>query len=279
MLPMLLGLGILQLNILLDNLIADFFVEGNGAVSSLYFGNRLMQFPLAIIGIALGVAVFPVLARLSAMNDMKELKRTLSDVLGVTLFFAIPATAGIIFLSEDIVTLLFKRGQFDATAVARTTNVVVFYTSGLFAATLLQVITRAFYSLKDTKTPVKIAVISVFLNITLNLILVQTPLKEAGLALATSITSVVNLVFLIIIFKHKYSFDFEFIFSGLKTLFATIIMTLGLLLLLNIIGDSGTFSFLEMLFKVLGCVGFCFLVFGFLSIIFNKSAVQNVLRG
>jgi putative peptidoglycan lipid II flippase len=193
MLPVVLGLAPVQINIVFDRLIAEFCVEGDGANGRLFFGIRLMQFPLALIGIAMGVAVFPGLSRLAAEGRREEMGRELGRALRVTLFLGLPATTGLAVLAGPIIALIYRHGAFDAAAAAATTSVLFCYSLGVFATCGLQVVTRAFYALKDMKTPVRVTLATVGLNLVLNLILVW-PLADAGLALATSITAVVNLV-------------------------------------------------------------------------------------
>ena len=194
--PTILGLGVLQINVLLDNVIAEAFVPGSGAVSALYYGNRLLQFPLALIGIAMGVAVFPMFARLQARGEHAELDRALSDAVRRTVFVAIPASVGLVVLAEPILRVLFLRGAFDGDALDRTTLVLGCYGVGLWASCVLQVVTRGWYALGDTKTPVKVAAWMVVVNVALNVALVHTPLAEAGLALSTAFTAMLNLAIL-----------------------------------------------------------------------------------
>ena len=278
MLPMLLGLGILQLNILIDNLIAEIFVDGSGAVSSLYYGNRLMQFPLALIGVALGVAVFPLLSKLAAKNDIEGLSANASRIFSVSLFLSIPAATGLILLNEEIVKILFMRKEFDIVAVQRTSNIVLFYACGLFATILIQLVTRVFYAVKDTKTPVKIAVYVVFLNIILNLILVHTPMKEAGLALATSISAVVNVVFLFIVLRKRLKINFDFIYGLFRTIAITAVMGSLLIIYLHLTKDLLQPGFISLLIQVIGGILISSIIYAVLSFYFNRTELKNILR-
>ncbi|MGE0434621.1 MAG: murein biosynthesis integral membrane protein MurJ, partial [Planctomycetota bacterium] len=192
--PTLLGLGLLQVSVLIDNLIAEAFVAGDGAVSALYYGNRLMQFPLALIGTAMGIAVFPVLARHISRGELVSFRRALTDCTRITLFLAIPASVGLVVLAGPLVEVLFRRGAFEASAQARTAAVVAFYGLGVIAACVRMLQTRAFFALGDTRTPVRIAVQMTVLNLVGNIILVQTPLQEAGLALSTAVTTTLSCV-------------------------------------------------------------------------------------
>jgi len=279
MLPMIVSLGVLQLNVLLDNLIAEIFVDGSGAVSSLYYGNRLLQFPLALIGVALGVAVFPLLSKLAARNDKVGLAKNASKIFGVSLFLAIPAATGLILLSEEIVKLLFMRNEFDIVAVERTSRIVMFYAGGLFAVILMQVVTRVFYSISDTKTPSYIAASTVLINFILNLILVHTPLKEAGLALATSIVSIINVFVLMMILRKRLDIDFKFIINSFRTLAIAAVMGVCLYFYVKITENISSSGFFTLCVQVFGGMLVSGIVYGVLSRYFNKTEFRNFLRG
>jgi putative peptidoglycan lipid II flippase len=186
--PVLFGLAVLQINVLVDRLIAEFCVPGNGAVSALYYGNRLVQFPLGIIGIAVSTAAFPLFSRLAARGDLEKMKRVLGGALRGTLFLALPAGVGLILLAVPIIDLLFAHGAFaeDPEATART----------------LPAAARGFYALQDMRTPTRVAMGTLVVNLTLNLTLVWF-LREGGLALATALSATVNLSILLVLLKKK----------------------------------------------------------------------------
>ncbi len=202
-LPVAFGLAIFQVNVLMDNLIAEILVPGDGAVSALYFGNRLMQFPLGVVGVAIATAVFPHLAALGARSDISGLRRIMEQSLRNTFFLAIPAGAGLMLLSPGIVSLLFGHGEFSQNpdALHRTALVTLLYGAGLPAYCGLQVATRGFYSLKDTRTPLWISTAMVLVNLAGNLALVF-PMREAGLALSTAATAWLNF-FICLVFLGK----------------------------------------------------------------------------
>ena len=195
--PTVFGLAIIQINLVVDNLIAEACVPGDGAVSALYFGNRLMQFPLALIGVALAQAVFPFFADHAARGETEGLRKSVDQAMRVSNFVSIPAMAGLAVLAQPIVELLFKWKAFSQypDAVGRTVLVVVCYAAGVWSFCAVQVLNRAFYAMKDTRTPVRAGMVSVGVNLALNLTLVWW-LREAGLALSTAIASVANQVLL-----------------------------------------------------------------------------------
>jgi putative peptidoglycan lipid II flippase len=202
MAPTVIGLSILQLNLLVDNMVAEFCVPGEGAVASLYFGNRLMQFPLAMIGIALAQAAFPYFADYAARNDMTSLRKGLEDALRLCFFISFPASVGLMLVSLQVIQMFFQWGGFNASSTERTLAVLVCYSAGIWSYCCLQVITRAFYAIKDMKTPVSVGIRTVVLNFILNITLVWV-LREAGIALATAVCSIVNLIFLMVFIERR----------------------------------------------------------------------------
>ncbi|MBI4549614.1 MAG: murein biosynthesis integral membrane protein MurJ [Candidatus Omnitrophica bacterium] len=188
-LPAIMGFAVTQVSILIDMTLAFFL--GDGANSSLWYGNRLMQFPLGLFGIAMGTALLPSFSEQAAQRDYEDLKETLSFSLRTTFLIVIPASCGLIFLKTPIVRVLFERGNFDAVSTMRTANTVMFYSLGLFAYSGQKMMTSAFYAVQDTKTPFLISSACVLVDIVLNLILMW-PLREGGLALATSVSAILN---------------------------------------------------------------------------------------
>lgn len=202
--PTVFGLAVFQINLVMDYVIAKAFIPESGAISALYFGNRLMQFPFALIGVSLATVIFPLLAEYVAKNDIKGMARQFSHSLSLALFVAIPASVGLIVLARPLIHWafyvlpggLFKIEAFSAESIQRTAAVLLFYSLGIWAYSAVQLVNRAFYSLKDMKTPVTVGIYTVGANFILNIILVQF-LKESGIALATSIAAVLNLVILL----------------------------------------------------------------------------------
>jgi len=205
MVPMVLGLTATQINTLANNAMAwifsnsaakgEFFTLwgrairyplGQGAVSGLYYSQRLYQFPLGVLGISLATAIYPVLSSDAAKGDMKALTRTVAQGLQSSVFVAIPATAGFFLIGKALVCMLFEHGKFtrgDTPVVALT---LAFYASGLCGYFVQQILARAFYSMQDTRTPLRSALTAVAANILLNLTLIWV-LGIAGLAAATAL--------------------------------------------------------------------------------------------
>lgn len=201
-LPAVVGLGVIQMNEFMDNIIAELLIPGDGAVSAIYYANRLNQLPLGVIGFSIATAAFPKLSADAARNDMPALGRSLIHAMRLSLWIAIPAAAGLVVFPQEITAMLFERGEFGVDDTVRTFPVVLAYAAGIpfYAATM--VLTRAFYSLRDMKTPVRVSLITLGLNATLNVVLVLA-VSEAGIALATSITGLVNFFLLVGLLRRR----------------------------------------------------------------------------
>ncbi|MCS7240832.1 MAG: polysaccharide biosynthesis C-terminal domain-containing protein, partial [Candidatus Bipolaricaulota bacterium] len=153
-------------------------------------------------GLAISQAIYPALSLQAAREDRPRLMDLVSQSLEVLLLFLVPATAGLMVLSRETVAFLFERGSFTPTATRTTAEALFFYALGLVAAGLADVVAKAFYAQKDTRTPVRISVIGLLLNIVFNLVLIR-PLAHKGLALATSLSSVFTCLVLTELLRRK----------------------------------------------------------------------------
>ncbi|MFC1644348.1 murein biosynthesis integral membrane protein MurJ, partial [Candidatus Omnitrophota bacterium] len=203
LLPRALGTAVYQLSVLIDTVLASLaWVVGAGGVAALYYSNRLVQLPLAIFGISLATAALPKMSKEVASNDMVKLKDTVSFSLKAVFTIMIPAAVGLMILAEPIVRILFQRGEFTAYSTAITMSALFFYSFGLFAYAGIKILVSTYYSMGDTRTPVKTASVSLVVNLVLNLILMW-PLKVGGLALATSIAATTNFVILYVMLTRR----------------------------------------------------------------------------
>ncbi len=197
MVPMTIGLSVVQINTLLDGLIAYRFVTSHpGGPAVLGYAQRLYQFPLGVFAIALATAIFPAMSRAAAGNDMAGLSQTLARGLRIVVFEGLPCTIGLILIREPLVEALFQRGMFTATATARVAATLATFAAGVWAFGINQIAVRAFYAMKDQMTPLRIAAWMVAGNLVLNLLLVG-PLEEPGIGLATTICAVIQDVWLL----------------------------------------------------------------------------------
>ena len=187
--PSVLGVSVAQINLLFDIFLASWLPVGS--ISFLYYADRLVEFPLGLIGIALGTAILPALSAKAAAGDRGGFTADLDFALKLVLIINIPATVGLIALREPILAMLFERGAFDSETTRLTAQALLAYGLGLTAFSTIKVAAPAFYALKDTRTPVRIAIWSMTANMVLNLAL-MIPLQHAGLALATTLAAFLN---------------------------------------------------------------------------------------
>ena len=198
--PALLGVAVAQINVLVGQILASFLLEGS--ISWLYFAYRLIEFPLGIFVIALGTAALPSFSQLVSEGRMEEFLDTIGFSLRLVLFVAIPAMVGLIVLRIPIIHLLFQHGAFDYQDTILTAQALFYYGVGLWAIAGVRILAPAFYAVQDTKTPVKVAVVSLLANVALSLIFMG-PLKHGGLALANSLASIVNFLLLFIWLRKR----------------------------------------------------------------------------
>ena len=191
MLPILFAVSIVQINLLIDTLIASFLTTGS--ISWLYFSDRLVEFPLGVFGIALATAVLPNLSEKHAQGSSEKFSDTLDWSMRCIFLIALPATIGLAMLAAPLLITLFNYKEFSILDVLMTSYSLKAYAIGLPAFVLIKVLSAGFFSRQDTKTPVKIGLIAVVANIVLNILLVwlfnYISLAHVGLALATSLSA------------------------------------------------------------------------------------------
>ena len=237
--PSLFGVGVYYLNITVGSILASLLPEGS--VSYLYYAQRLFEFPQGIFTVSVAQAVLPSMSRQAAAGDMDALKESLSYGVRLTLFITIPAMAGLIICATPIFSLLFMGGAFDYAKAVNCGLALVYYSLGLTFVALVRVLVPAFYALKDTKTPVLIAFIAFVLNLLFSLTLMG-PLKHGGLALASSLAALGNMLMLLWFLRRKIGpFGGRAIaLSGLKGIVATLPMAAAVYWIMRLIDWSQT---------------------------------------
>ncbi|GAB1468653.1 murein biosynthesis integral membrane protein MurJ [Candidatus Cloacimonadota bacterium] len=198
--PSMIGIGVREINLIADSLMASFLPIGS--ITALGFGNRLMQLPLGIFAISAGTAVLPMYSRHVTNKEFGELSEGMRFTALSLAYLMLPITTLILALGNDFVSILFQSGAFDAKAALMTSQALIFYSLGLIFYSLNQTVTPLFYANKDTRTPVKIAGAMVAINITLNFVLMQF-IQHRGLALSTSITAMLNYLILVYMIRRK----------------------------------------------------------------------------
>ena len=262
MAPMVLGLTATQINTLVGNLVA-LWLSGSaekgqffhflswrikyplweGAVSQLFYAQRLYQFPLGVFGISLATAIFPVMSTDAARKDYRALCQTISRGLQCTLFIGLPATVGLVLLCKPVVKVLFQRGQFTSADTMGTAYTLIFYLLGLSGYIAQQLVARAFYSLQESSVPAKSALVAVAINACLNLTLVWR-LGTGGLAASTALCSYVQVVILYgVLWKRFGSQTMAGVpRATLQTLAATSCMALTVLAIMHGMRDRSSIS-------------------------------------
>jgi len=201
MAPLLFGIGIVQVNVLVDTQFASYLSTGSAA--SIGVADRVMELVLGGYAIALSTAILPLLSRQAADRRLEEMRTTLNFALRIVLFVTLPATVGLILLRREIIQVLFEHGAFDANSTALTAWALLFFAVGLSAFSMVKIIVPAFYALHDTRTPVWTAFVAMLLNIGLNFLFIR-PLENGGPALATSLSAAFNCIALIVIFRRRH---------------------------------------------------------------------------
>ncbi len=189
MLPALVGLAAVQVNLLVNSVLAS--GEGEGAVSWLQYAFRIMYMPIGLFGVSVATAVLPSVSRHAATGDHASMRGTISNGLRTMLMLNVPATAGLVALASPIVALLFERGRFSPADTAATALALVCYAPGLVGYSAVKIAAPAFYALRESRIPVTVSVVTMALNVVLNVTLVRL-FGFSGLAAGTAAASLFN---------------------------------------------------------------------------------------
>lgn len=189
MLPAIFGVSVAQINTLINTMLASFLVTGS--VSWLYYSDRLMEFPLGVFGIALATVILPSLSHQHTSGDKHEFSRLLDWALRWVFVIGLPATAALMLLAGPLLVTFFHYGKFSAHDVIMSTQALIAFAAGLLGFILIKVLAPGFYARQNTKTPVRIGMIAMAVNVVLSLVLVYF-FQHVGLALAISISAFVN---------------------------------------------------------------------------------------
>jgi len=266
--PKIFGLTSIHLNILTATCIAWFFSGGEnvpmrwlgnvityplrpGAAAAIYYSERMYEFPQGFIGLAIAMAIYPLLSHHAAGKNFKALSADLTLGLRIQFMLAIPAGTGLMLLSDALTHLLFQRGAFSPADTIRTADMVFWFSMGIWAFCALPIIVRAFYAMGDISAPCRLGLAGLFLNVVLGLLLIY-PMQEQGLALAMSLTAGIQSIGLLYVFTQKHGhLDFPALAASLcRTCVASGIMSIVIRIMLPAL--SGTSS-LDDLLRVILC--------------------------
>lgn len=223
MFPVFIGLSVTHFNLFVNQFLASSLPHG--MISALRAAQRIMQLPIGIFAIAVALAVFPTLTGQAARKEDQEFKRTMSLGVRTVIFITLPSAVGLMALKVPIVRAMFQQGEFTAGNTQATAYALMFYSIGLIGYSAQQVLNRVFYALQDTKTPVTVGIVTIFINIILNFLLIKV-LAHGGLALAYSIAGLANMVLLLYYLRRKIGHidGRRMLISFLKTGLASLLM-------------------------------------------------------
>jgi putative peptidoglycan lipid II flippase len=275
--PVVVGMGVAQINIFVSTIFVSFL--SGGAATYLYYAMRFVHLPIGVFGVAMATAVLPSLSEHAAKGEKDALRDTFSFSLRILFFITLPAMAGLIALSEPIVHVLLERGEFTSRATAETAYALICYSSGLWAFVGARIVASAFYSMQDTKTPVKIAVISVLTNIIFSFILMG-PLRHGGLALANAIASAVNFTVLFFLLRRRLARvdGRKIVRSFLKTAAASFVVGLvGLLAVKGYTWNAGT-GIVEKTGVLVGAIALCIGVYILITYLMRSEELKYIIK-
>ena len=259
LLPSIFSSGVTQINILIGTIIASF---QSGAVSYLYYADRVYQINLAIAGIAVGTVSLPVLSKAFKSKNFSKVSNIQNKSLQLSLLFSIPASLGLIIASEEIINGLFGYGSFTVKDVEMTSKALMFFGYGVIAFALVKILSNFFFARENTKTPFYISSFIVFLNILISISLFNK-LGFLIIPIATTISTWIGvLIFLYFLKKRNYLYLQHQLFKNcLKIVFSSVIMAIVLLFALNKYSSNLIYTYDYKSIYLLIIVGFVAIVY------------------
>jgi len=275
-LPVFIGVAVDDLNAIVDRTLASSLAHGS--ISALNYAYILNQLIIGVFINAIITVIFPILSEKANYDNISGIKKTMGYVVNLILLITIPATVGLIVLANPIVETVFQRGEFDYTATIMTTQALIFYSVGLVAMALRLLITRVYYSLQDTKTPMINGIIYVGSNIIFNLTLIQF-MAHAGLALATSIAAIIDVSLMFYDLRKKIGplGTISYVKCGLKSGLASAIMGLIVFIMYNGMHRLLGAVKLSNLISLLSSVGIGVIVYGILCYTFGVEEIRVIV--
>lgn len=278
--PVIIGVAVNQINTMIDRTLASTLVEGS--ISALNYANRLNGFVMGMFITTIGVVIYPMLSKISNNENKDDFINIVSKSINSVVLLIMPITIGAIVLATPIVKLLFQRGAFDDRATSMTAIALIFYSGCILGFGLRQILEKVFYSLKDTKIPMINGVVAISINIALNLIFVRF-MGYAGLAFATSISSIICAVLLFISLKKKIGYfgQDKVIKTTLKSLISAIIMGIVTHFMYNTLDSILGAGFIQEAIALFGAIGIGALVYVVLVIVLKVeevSVITNMIK-
>lgn len=279
--PGVIGAGIYQINMVVDTILVS--LVGTGAISWLYYANRLQQLPLGVVGAAISVALLPILSKQLKAQDLAESKQTQDKAVEYAALLSVPAAVLMIVLARPMINILFEHGRFGASDTLKTSYALIAYAIGLPCYVFVKALMPNFFARGDTVTPVKFSAVVFGVNFVFNLML-MVPFGHIGIAVSTTIAAFVSLIQYIYGLKKRgfWCFSRALTFKVLKIIFASVLM--GLVLIgtehgINVFVGNWLelgFIFKFCVFCFLGALGIvCFFVF---AVLMKALCVKEILK-
>jgi putative peptidoglycan lipid II flippase len=248
--PSILGVSVAQISLLINTIFASFLAIGS--VSWLYYADRLLEFPAGILGVALSTMLLPSLSKSLSKKNQTEYSDLINWALKFGILLAAPAAVGLAMLGMQIITTLFFYGAFTENDILMTETALIAYSIGLVALILIKILAPAFYARQNIKTPVKIAILTLFCTQLMNLLFIGY-LKHAGLALAISLAACINagLLFYFLRKEKIFVLDEGWSIFILKIIVALSLMIISLFFLRGTFNDWINYSSIERIVNLL----------------------------
>lgn len=274
--PVLVGVSVNQVNTMVDRSLASTLAVGS--ISALNYSNRLNSFVTGLFITTIASVIYPTLSKLSSENNLEKFNQYVIRSVNTIILLVIPVSVGAIVLSTPIVKVLFERGAFDSRATDMTSSALIFYSIGMVAFGLRDILGRVYYSLQDTKTPMINGAIAMGMNIILNIILVNY-MGHNGLAFATSISSIVCIVLLFKNLKNKIgNFGQEKIINVfVKSLIGSILMGVMTVLTYNTIIQNIDNTYVGELIALFSAIGTGAISYSMIMVIMNIDEINYII--
>jgi putative peptidoglycan lipid II flippase len=278
LLPGVIGANVMQINLLIDAVFASLIT---GAISYIYYADRINQLPLAMIGIAIGIALLPNLSRKIKNCEFDEANKLQNLALEVGLILVIPAALALNILALPIISTLFERGAFGENESMAVARALAFYALGLPCYVLVKVMEPSFFARGDTKTPMKIAIICLIANVIFNLSFFKLGFGYIGVVLSSVLSSYLNITiaFSALVFSKKFSFEKGFVLKLIRIAIPAIIMAISLIYLRNYFAVNESFHKIAQLLIMIICglviYGLFSLVCGSLRVVLKSDVLMK----
>lgn len=273
--PVFIGVGVNQINAIVDRSLAS--TLGDGAITVLNSANRLNGFVLGLFISTIAAVIYPTLSKLSNGDNKEQFAKSVAQSVNTIVLLIVPISVGAIVLAEPVVRVVFERGAFNSEATSMTAIALVCYSIGMIGFGLRDILNRVFYSIQDTRTPMINGALSMILNIILNIILIKF-LGHAGLAIATSISSLICIVLLFNSLKKEMGYfgQDKIIKTTVKSLISAIVMGVVTYSIYNILDNILGVGFIQEAIALFVSIGIGSIVYGGLVILLKVEEVNII---